>query len=287
VNLDYDAVQLQLADAVAALAARHDDPGPRLADLGLYRLDLPLEADGLGLGLAASVVAGLELGRALQPLPGYRETVYAAHLLHAAGGPQDVVTEAGDGHHLISTGDQDPDVPWKSTLTIGDALIFNGTTLPLPEDTRRHREGALLRQAAFLLGIADAALTMARDHTRTRRQFGKPLIEFQTVAHRLAVATAEGEGLVLLLHEAAWRHDNGDEGPYAVQAAAAAADQALATTRLNVQLHGARGIVTEDLPAEAYTLAAKESTRMGTPRQLWHEAGRARLRTTTAARTAE
>jgi hypothetical protein len=286
-NLDYDAVQLQLADAVAALAARYEDPGPRLANLGLYRLDLPLEADGLDLGLAASVVAGLELGRALRPLPGYRETVHAAHILHAAGGPHELLTEAGDGHHLISLGAPDPDVPWKSSLTIGTSLTFNGTTLPLPKDMRRHREGALLRQAAFLLGIADAALTMARDHTRTRLQFGKPLIEFQTVAHRLAAATAEGEGLVLLLHEAAWRHDNHEEGPHAIQTAAAAADQALATTRLNVQLHGARGIVTEDPPARAYTLAVKESTRMGTPRQLWHEAGRARLRTTKATQAAD
>ncbi|MFD1051834.1 hypothetical protein ACFQ1S_42895, partial [Kibdelosporangium lantanae] len=84
--------------------------------------------------------------------------------------------------------------------------------------------------------------------------------------------------------EAAWRHDNHEDGPHAVQAAAAAADQALATTRLNVQLHGARGIVTADPPARAYAMAVKESTRMGIPQRLWHEAGTRRLRTGRATR---
>jgi alkylation response protein AidB-like acyl-CoA dehydrogenase len=324
VNLDPDAVQVRLAEAIAAIA-RHDDPLPRLAGLGLFRLDLPLDVGGLDLGVAASVVAGLELGRAMRPLPGYRETVFAAHLLHAAGATKPLAA-AGRGEHPIATvgllstsnggaqvrldgegllhGESEPlpAAPWKSAVVRacgpnGPALVYVdvgarvsasgsrlsftgavGTPLPGSTDIDRHRDAAFLRHAAFLLGLADAALSLARDHSRRRQQFGRPLIDFQTVSHRLAALAAEAEGLVLLAHEAAWRHDTGlPGGPYPAQTAAAAADHALATTRLAVQLHGARGIVADDPPDVAYRLAATESTRLGTPQALWQLAGLRRL----------
>ncbi|HEY4021078.1 MAG TPA: acyl-CoA dehydrogenase [Pseudonocardiaceae bacterium] len=321
-NLDPDAVQLRLAEATAALA-RHDDALPRLAGLGLFRLDLPLDVEGLDLGVAASVVAGLELGRAMRPLPGYRETVFAAHLLHAAGATE-LLAPAGRGEHLIATvglrssstvrlddegrlhGESEPlpAAPWKSAVVRartpngpalvlvpvdaavsagGSRLSFTATAgTPLPgitdADIEGHGDAAFLRHAAFLLGLADAALSLARDHCRRRQQFGRPLIDFQTVSHRLAALSAEAEGLVLLAHEAAWRHDTGLPcGPYPAQTLAAAADHALATTRLAVQLHGARGIVAGDPPELAYRLAATESTRLGTPQALWQLAGLRRL----------
>ncbi len=325
-NLDPDAVQLRLAEATAALA-RHDDALPRLAGLGIFRLDLPLDAEGLDLGVAASVVVGLELGRAMRPLPGYRETVFAAHLLHAAGATE-LLAAAGRGEHLIATvglggtpgngaavrldgegrlhGESEPlpQAPWKSavvrahtpngpalvlvpvdaSVSAGDSrLSFTGAAAtPLlcitDADIERHGDAALLRHAAFLLGLADAALSLARDHCLRRQQFGRPLIDFQTVAHRLAALSAEAKGLVLLAHEAAWRHDTDlPGGPYPAQTLAAAADHALATTRLAVQLHGARGIVAGDPPEVAYRLAAAESTRFGTPQALWQLAGLRRL----------
>jgi alkylation response protein AidB-like acyl-CoA dehydrogenase len=338
VNLDPDVVQTRLRDAVAALVRRHDDPWHRLAELGLFRLDLPLAAAGLDLGVAASVVAGIELGQAMQPLAGYRETVFAAHLLHAAGHPESLVA-AGSGERRIATVgfpadgririDTDgllwgtsrplPDAPWDSAVVqasgptgtalalvdIGTAgcapvrsaepatrLCFTGaaaTRLPGPADVEvdRHLGAAFLRHAAFLVGLAAAALALATDHCQRRHQFGRPLIDFQTVGHRLAATAAEADGLVLLVHEAAWRHDAGlPDGPYAAQAAAAAAEHALAATRLAVQLHGARGIVAGDAPDIGYRLAARESTRLGTPQALWRLAGLRRLAPDHPARSA-
>lgn len=319
-NLDPDAVQTRLSDAVAAVVRRHDDPLPRLAELGLFRLDLPLDAAGLDLGVAASVVAGLELGRAMRPLPGYRETVFAAHLLHAAGHAE-LLVAAGNGERRIATvgfpadgrirvcadgllwgtSKPLPDAPWDAAVVAagpslmlvdvdapgctraGDRLSFAGaaaTRLSCVADAEVDRllGAAFLRHAAFLVGLADAALSVASDHARRRQQFGRPLIDFQTVSHRLAVTAAEADGLTLLMHEAAWRHDAGlPDGPYPAQAAAAAAEHALAATRLAVQLHGARGIVAGDTPDIAYRLAAAESTRFGTPQALWQLAGLRRL----------
>lgn len=137
---------------------------------------------------------------------------------------------------------------------------------------------ARVRQAAFLAGLARAALGVAGEHVRRREQFGRRLIEFQTVGHRLAMLVAESDGLDLLVHEAAWRIDTGrPAGVHPPQVLAAAAEHALAATRLAVQLHGARGIVADGQPALAYRLAAVEAVRLGTPESLWREAGRHRL----------
>jgi hypothetical protein len=137
---------------------------------------------------------------------------------------------------------------------------------------------ARIRQAAFLAGIGRAALRAARSHVTRREQFGRKLIEFQTVGHRLATLVAEGDGLELLVHEAAWRLDTGRPvRVHAPQALAATAEYALQATRLAVQLHGARGILADGVPASAYRLAAVEAVRLGTPAALWREAGLCRL----------
>ncbi|MFH9658877.1 acyl-CoA dehydrogenase family protein [Streptomyces sp. NPDC017248] len=133
---------------------------------------------------------------------------------------------------------------------------------------------ARVRQAAVLTGIAEAALAAARTHVNTRRQFGTPLVERQSVAHRLARLTGEGDGWHLLVHEAAWRHDRGEDcRAVAAQALAAAAEHALACARLAVQLHGVRGMLAHSTAATAYRHASVEAVRLGTPRLLWQEAG--------------
>jgi len=147
-----------------------------------------------------------------------------------------------------------------------------------PPDLGPAIAAARIRQAAYLSGIACTAIDAAAQHVRRREQFGRRLIEFQTVGHRLAALVAEGDGLTLLIHEAAWRIDTGRPvGVQAPQALAAAAEHALAATRLAVQLHGARGIVAGSAPASAFLIAAVEAVRLGTPDALWREAGQHRI----------
>ncbi|WP_051804568.1 acyl-CoA dehydrogenase [Streptomyces griseus] len=159
-----------------------------------------------------------------------------------------------------------------------------GQPVPVVEAQRRRAVAAArVRQAALLLGIAGRALDTARAHVGRRLQFGKPLLEFQTVSHRITTLIGEADGWELLLAEAAWAHDQGAEAPAtAPQVLAAAAEHALKAARLSLQLHGVRGMLAHSVPATAYRLATVEAVRLGPPAGLWLEAGRARLAGTRA-----
>jgi acyl-CoA dehydrogenase len=99
---------------------------------------------------------------------------------------------------------------------------------------------------AFAVGMAQAALEAAVDHAAERRAFGRPLREFQAVAHALADMATRTQAARLLVYAAAGRHDADPEGPgvtraaamaklYATEAAQAVVDQA-------VQVLGARAL---------------------------------------------
>ncbi|MFT7840499.1 acyl-CoA dehydrogenase family protein [Saccharothrix sp. BKS2] len=170
----------------------------------------------------------------------------------------------------------------------GQRVHFTGTpATPVEVDDGRWRtalDAARTRQAAVLLGLAERALDTARSHVNKRVQFGKPLVQLQTVAHRLARLVGEGDGWWLLLHQAAWRHDSGaDRAADAAQVLATATEHALRSTRLALQLHGVRGMLAHSTAATAYRLASVEATRMGKVGRLWREAGAAHLAAAQAA----
>ncbi|MGW3077190.1 MULTISPECIES: acyl-CoA dehydrogenase family protein [unclassified Kitasatospora] len=152
---------------------------------------------------------------------------------------------------------------------------FDGAAAqPLTADddrTRRALGAARLRQAALLLGMADRAVDVARAHVNTRIQSGKPLVERQTVAHRLALLMGEADGWRLLLHRAAWDHDRGGH-PAAAAVLAVAAEHAQSACRTALQLHGVRGMLAHSTAATAYRLITAESVRLGRPDTLWLEA---------------
>jgi acyl-CoA dehydrogenase len=99
---------------------------------------------------------------------------------------------------------------------------------------------------AFAVGMAQAALDVAVVHAAGRRAFGRPLSEFQAVAHALADAATRTQAARLLVYEAAARYDADPAGPgvtgaaamaklYATETAQAVVDQA-------VQVLGARAL---------------------------------------------
>ncbi|MFF5228370.1 acyl-CoA dehydrogenase family protein [Dactylosporangium sp. NPDC000521] len=132
----------------------------------------------------------------------------------------------------------------------------------------RALDAARLRQAALLLGIADRILEVARAHVNTRIQSGRPLVERQTVAHRLATLMGEGDGWRLVLHRAAWQFDR-DEDASAASVLAALAEHAQVASRTALQLHGVRGMLAHSTTATAYRQVSVESTRLGSPADLW------------------
>jgi alkylation response protein AidB-like acyl-CoA dehydrogenase len=111
--------------------------------------------------------------------------------------------------------------------------------------------------AACSTGVAQAALDAATAYATERRQFGRPIIEFQGLAFMLAdMATSVAAARALYL-AAARRKDAGL--PFGTQAAMAklfASDTAMKVTTDAVQVLGGYGYV-EDFPVERLMREAK------------------------------
>jgi butyryl-CoA dehydrogenase len=111
-------------------------------------------------------------------------------------------------------------------------------------------EGGRIGIAAQAIGMARAAYEAALAYAKERQAFGKPIIEQQAVAFRLAdmaTAIAAARGLVL---DAAARRDAGE--PCAKEAAMAklfASEMAERVASDAIQIHGGYGYVT-DFPVE-------------------------------------
>ena len=111
--------------------------------------------------------------------------------------------------------------------------------------------------AACAVGLAQAALDVAADYARTRRQFGKAIADFQGVSFMLADMATQVEAARALYLAAARLKDAGR--PYATQASMAklfATDTAMRVTTDAVQVLGGYGYV-EDFPAERFLREAK------------------------------
>jgi alkylation response protein AidB-like acyl-CoA dehydrogenase len=113
---------------------------------------------------------------------------------------------------------------------------------------------------AQMIGVADGALHAALDYTKERRQFGKPIGEFQAVQFQLAQARAELEGARLLVYNAARLKDAGRdialEGAMAKLISSQVAER---VTSLALELHGGYGY-TKDYPVEKFYRDAKIGT---------------------------
>ncbi|MFI5570087.1 acyl-CoA dehydrogenase family protein [Streptomyces sp. NPDC051740] len=118
-------------------------------------------------------------------------------------------------------------------------------------------DGGRLGIAACAIGLAQAALDEALGYAAERRQFGKPITDFQGLRFMLAdMATQIEAGRALYLAAARLR----DAGrPFAKQAAMAklhCTDTAMRVTTDAVQILGGYGY-TADFPAERYMREAK------------------------------
>jgi len=67
--------------------------------------------------------------------------------------------------------------------------------------------------AAQGVGLAQGAFEKALKYARERTLFGKPMIEFQAVAHKLADMATKIEAARLLTYKAAWLADTGKKSP--------------------------------------------------------------------------
>jgi acyl-CoA dehydrogenase len=126
----------------------------------------------------------------------------------------------------------------------GDGLNIAYRTL----DTLRSTVGAAA------VGFARRALAEAVSYSQSRRQFGRPIGEFQGIQFKIAEMAAELEASRLLVSQAAWAHDLNEPDLrlkssiaklFATEAAQRIVDQAL-------QIHGGNGVVAGHIMERLY-----------------------------------
>ncbi len=116
--------------------------------------------------------------------------------------------------------------------------------------------GARIRQAAYLVGLAQAALDHAVEYAKTRRQFGQPIGKSQSLAFRLSEMSMNIDATRLLVHD----HD---AATHAAANLAAASDLARTVTMQTMQVRGAVSMLDSDDAQLFLRKAAVESMRLG------------------------
>ncbi len=138
-----------------------------------------------------------------------------------------------------------------SGLTLEDARVGTDAVLgPLGKGfgavALAGLDGGRIGIAAQSVGIARGALELARTYALRRRQFGRPIADFQLVRFPLARARTEIDAARLLTLRAAWLRDRGR--PFTREAAQAklfASEMAQRVTRTAVQTLGGYGYIRE------------------------------------------
>jgi alkylation response protein AidB-like acyl-CoA dehydrogenase len=141
-------------------------------------------------------------------------------------------------------------------------VIFNDCRVPASQllgregegfvDSLRILDGGRISIAALSIGTAQGAYDAALRYSKQRRQFGRPISEFQTIQNKLADMATAIDASRLLTYRAASKKDRGDRVTlessmaklFASEAAVRICDDAL-------QIHGGYGFI-KDYPVEKF-----------------------------------
>jgi alkylation response protein AidB-like acyl-CoA dehydrogenase len=296
-DLAFDDGQQAIADAVAQFCADHCDDDVVKASTGSLPRDLWRGLAELGVlgvltpdagGGALEVVAAVEsLGRAA--FPGPLAANFVATLL--LGGAERAAV--ANGESIACLGSR-PLIPWAPEadvfFEVAGERVFRA--YPTGESARVETLGAepwgrgdLTRSEEFAdgpIGLALARLVRAAqvaalgrrliddasEHAAARKQFGRPIGDFQAVAFPLAACAIRLDSAAMLARAAAFHFDVGPPGHASRFGAAAhvsACDAALEAAYVGHQVLGAVGITLEGpvfhLSRRIRQLAAEAPTR--------------------------
>jgi alkylation response protein AidB-like acyl-CoA dehydrogenase len=146
-------------------------------------------------------------------------------------------------------------------------LLFDGCDVPATHLVGEEGQGftialagldaGRLGIAACSVGLAEAAFRAAVGFARERRQFGRPIVEFQGIQFMLADMATQIEAARRLVREAARLRDSGLRATIgASMAKLFASDTAMRVTTDAVQVHGGYGYM-QEYPVERYMREAK------------------------------
>lgn len=161
----------------------------------------------------------------------------------------------------LSFGKLEKKLGWNSQPTT--AVIFQDCRVPVANRigeegdgfkiAMQGLDGGRINIGACSVGGARACLELAREHTKTRKQFGQVLADFQALQFYLADMATDLESARVMLHRAAWMLDNGAPGTTTAAAMAKrlATDIGFEVVNRALQLHGGYGYLKE-FPVERY-----------------------------------
>jgi len=119
-------------------------------------------------------------------------------------------------------------------------------------DALRILDGGRISIAALGLGMAQGAFDVALKYSKERKQFGKPISEFQAIQWKLADMSVEIEAARALIWRAATMKDAGKNTTLASSMAKLyAGEVAVRCANECVQIHGGYGFI-KDYPAEKF-----------------------------------
>ena len=183
-----------------------------------------------------------------------------------------ITRELGIGHDAslvpmpgFRSGKKEDKLGWRASDT--RELIFEDVEVPVENLLGGEGEGFVnfmrtldsgrVGIAALSLGIAEGAYEEAVRYASVRRQFGRPIAEFQGISFQLADMATEIEAGKHLTYHAAWLAMHGK--PFGKQAAMAklyCSELAMRATIKSIQVHGGYGY-TKEYPVERMMRDAK------------------------------
>ncbi|MBI3695014.1 MAG: acyl-CoA dehydrogenase family protein [Acidobacteria bacterium] len=181
-------------------------------------------------------------------------------------------TERAMGHHGISTFIIPKGTPGfrpgrkedKLGLRASDTgeVIFTDCRLPASQllgkrgegfvDSLKILDGGRVSVAAMGVGMAQGAYEAALRYSKQRRQFGRPISEFQTIQNKLADMATEIDAARLLTYRAGWMLDQDLRNTKeASMAKLFSSEVAVRVANEAVQIHGGYGFI-KDYPVEKF-----------------------------------
>jgi alkylation response protein AidB-like acyl-CoA dehydrogenase len=119
-------------------------------------------------------------------------------------------------------------------------------------DSLRVLDGGRISIAALAVGMAQGAYDAALDYSKHRKQFGRPISEFQAIQHKLADMATEIDAARLMTYRAAWRKDrNLPVNRESAMAKLFASEVAVRAAEEALQIHGGYGFI-KDYPVEKF-----------------------------------
>ncbi len=119
-------------------------------------------------------------------------------------------------------------------------------------DSLRILDGGRISIAALSVGTAQGAYEAALKYSKQRKQFGRPISEFQAIQNKLADMATEIDAARLLTYRAGWMKDQNQRvTKESSMAKLFASEVAVRVANEAVQIHGGYGFI-KDYPVENF-----------------------------------